>query len=359
MNRTETNVTSDVLTMEDCMDPEADVTFGFWLNGIGITVIGLMGIFGNVASIRVLSDRRMRSSVNFILIALAASDLILIVTSILLFGLTTIFPYNGEAKDYFFIIQPQISGIVYPLATMAQTISVYMTFLISLERYIAVCHALKARSLCTQSRTKHCIYFITLVSLLYNVPKVFEIKLIEGTDEDFGTFYCVSASSLRINKVYITVYIHWLYFIFMNLIPLSGITYFNLMIYCKVRSVNRLRLKLTNKEMQDIKLTSMLFCVVTVFLSCNFLACLTNILESIWKIHNDRLTKTSNFFVTLNSSVNFVIYVVLVKKFRKIFIKQLEALFCFRKTEDRKRKIHKHLTVSLLSDSDQTTHDYV
>lgn len=341
------------------MDHDADVKYGFWLNGVGITVIGLMGIFGNIASIRVLSDRRMRSSVNFILIALAGSDLVLIVTSILLFGLTTIFPFNGEAKDYYFIVQPKISGIAYPLAMMAQTVSVYMTFLISLERYIAVCHPLKARSMCTQSRTKMCIFFIILLATLYNAPKAFEIKLIEGTNEEYGTFYCVSASALRINKLYITVYIHWLYIIFMNLFPLLGITFFNVMIYCQVRHVNQRRLKLTNKEIQEIKLTTMLFCVVIVFLSCNFLPVLTNILESFWNIHSDWLTKTSNFFVTLNSSANFVIYVVLVKKFRKIFVKQLTSLFCSRKAETKSKKSrHRHQTLSS-SDSEQTTHDIV
>lgn len=340
------------------MDGEADVNYGFWLNGVGITVIGLMGIFGNIASIRVLSDRRMRSSVNFILIALAGSDLILIITSILLFGLTTIFPYNGEAKDYYFIVQPQISGLVYPLAMMAQTVSVYMTFLISLERYIAVCHPLKARSMCTHSRTKICIFFIILLSTLYNAPKAFEIKLIEGINEEYGTYYCVSASALRINKLYITVYIHWLYFIFMNLIPLSGITFFNVMIYRQVRNVNKLRLKLTSKEIQDIKLTTMLFCVIIVFLSCNFLPVVTNILESFWNVHSDWLTKTSNFFVTLNSSANFIIYVVLVKKFRIIFVRQLAAIFCFREAENKSQMYNRRLTFSL-SDSEQTTHDIV
>lgn len=355
MNHSETSVTSKVLAMDDCRDPEADVTFGFWLNGVGITVIGMLGIFGNIASIRVLSDKRMRSSVNFILIALAGSDLVLILTSILLFALPTIFPYNGEAKYYFFIALPQISGVIYPLAMMAQTVSIYMTFLISLERYIAVCHPLKARSMCTQSRTKICIFAIVLLSILYNVPKALEIKLMEGNNKDYGTFYCVSASDLRINKRYITVYIHWLYFIFMNLIPLSGITFFNLMIYRQVQVVNRLRLKLTSREIQDIKLTTMLFCVVIVFLSCNFLAVLTNILESFGNIHSDRLTKTSNFFVTLNSSVNFVIYVVLVKKFRRIFVRQLAAVFCFREAKIKSTKFNKHLTGSL-SDSEQTTH---
>lgn len=231
-----------------------------------------------------------------------------------------------------------------------------MTFLISFERYIAVCHPLKAKSFCTKARTKASIIAIVSLSFLYNIPKYFEISVGENVDEDYGTFFFAHASRLRVNKLYITIYIHWLYCIFMNLCPLGGITFFNLMIYRQVRIVNRMRVKLTSKEMQDIKLTTMLFTVVIVFLTCQFLAVLTNILETFYSVHNDWLTKLSNFFVTLNSSVNFIIYVVLVRKFRVIFIRQFKALFCFEVTDSKARNFTKQKTISS-SDSDQATND--
>lgn len=231
-----------------------------------------------------------------------------------------------------------------------------MTFLISFERYIAVCHPLKAKSFCTKARTKATIIAIVVLSVLYNIPKYFEISVGENVDGEFGTFYYASASDLRRDKLYITIYIHWLYCIFMNLIPLSGITFFNLMIYQQVRIVNRNRAKLTSKEMQEIKLTTMLFCVVIVFLTCQFLAVLANILETFKGIHNDVLTKLSIFFVTLNSSVNFIIYVVLVRKFRVIFIRQLKAFFCCEVIDFKTRKFTKQTTISS-SDSDQVTND--
>ena len=231
-----------------------------------------------------------------------------------------------------------------------------MTFLISFERYIAVCHPLKAKSFCTKARTKATIIAIVVLSVLYNIPKYFEISVGEYVDGDFGNFYHASASDLRKDKLYITIYIHWLYCIFMNLIPLSGITFFNLMIYQQVRIVNRNRAKLTSKEMQEIKLTTMLFCVVIVFLTCQFLAVLANILETFKGIHNDVLTKLSIFFVTLNSSVNFIIYVVLVRKFRVIFIRQFKAFFCCEVIDFKTRKFTKQTTISS-SDSDQVTND--
>lgn len=343
------------LTMETCLDPDADATFGFWLTGVVSTTVGLVGIFGNIATIRVLTQRQMRSSVNFILIALASSDLIFILTAILLLGPTTFYPYNGQLKDYYFVAQPKMTIYLFPLAMIAQTISIYMTFLISCERFIAVCHPLKARGYLTHARTKMCIFLAVVLSVVYNIPKFFEVKILEGSDKDYGSFYRVSASSLRVNEFYKEIYIHWLYCIVMNLIPLSSITFFNLMIYRQVRTVNRLRLKLTTKEIKDIKLTTMLFCVVIVFLTCSFPAVLTNILETFYNIHSDLLTRISNFFVMLNSSVNFIIYVVLVRKFRLIFIRQLKSLFNIRRTE--KKFAMQSTTISRISNGSSSDSD--
>lgn len=270
----------------------------------------------------------MRSSINHLLIGLACSDLLLLVTAMLSFGLTAIYPHSGKMMHYYFNIRPFLTLVVFPLSLIAQMGSVYMTMFVSLERYIAVCFPLKARSWCTRSHAKYCILAITIFAVLYNVPKFFEITLLEGEDENHGVFYCLRASSLRRDSKYINIYIHWMYLIFMNLIPLSGITYFNLEIFRRVRRVNKMRYKLTQREMQDIKLTSMLFCVVVVFLICNFPAVLVNIYEvflpHIWI--DDRLLKISNFLIALSSSVNFIIYVVLVKKFRLVFIDQMKSI---------------------------------
>lgn len=283
---------------------------------------------GNIITIIVLTQPRMRSSINHLLIGLACSDLLLLVTAILSFGMSAIYPHSGKMFSYYFNVRPFLTLLVHPLSQIAQMGSVYMTMFVSLERYIAVCFPLKARSWCTKSHAKYCIFFIAIFALLYNGPKFFEVALNEGIDEKHGVFYCLRASNLRRNNMYINIYIHWMYLIVMNLIPLTGITYFNLEIFIRVRRVNKNRYKLTQREMQDIKLTSMLFCVVVVFLICNFPTVLVNILESFFETVDidDRLLKVSIFLIALSSSVNFIIYVVLVKKFRLVFIDQMKSI---------------------------------
>jgi hypothetical protein len=209
----------------------------------------------------------------------------------------------------------------------AQTASVYLTLTVTLERYVAVCHPLRARALCTYGRARVYVVVIIIFAILYNIPRFLEVRIKEYSDTEFGNVFCISASDLRANPTYVKVYIHWLYLIFIYLLPFSSITFFNIMIYKQVRKANAERQRLSRTEKREIGLATMLFCVVIVFLLCNVLALVNNILESFYDQILDTLVKISNLLVTINSSVNFIIYVIFGEKFKRIFL----MLFCKRR----------------------------
>lgn len=91
-----------------------------------------------------------------------------------------------------------------------------------------------------------------------------------------------------------------------------------------MRRANQERQRLSRLQKKEIGLATMLLCVVVVFVLCNILALVTNVLENFYGIIIDQLVKTSNLLVTINSSVNFVIYVIFGEKFKRLFLK----LFC-------------------------------
>lgn len=69
----------------------------------------------------------------------------------------------------------------------------------------------------------------------------------------------------------------------------------------------------------------MLLCVVAVFFVCNLLPLVLNIIDTYqpsWDL--PILVNTSNLLVTINSSVNFIIYVIFGEKFKRLFL----LLFC-------------------------------
>lgn len=118
------------------------IEFDFWCSGILINLIGFVGILGNSLSLVILSRPQMRSSINYLLIALARCDIILIITSMFLFGFHSIYPYtfyDGAGGSMFWFrytynVYPRIVKYLFTLAVSAQTANCYLTLLVSLER---------------------------------------------------------------------------------------------------------------------------------------------------------------------------------------------------------------------------------
>ena len=74
-------------------------------------------------------------------------------------------------------------------------------------------------------------------------------------------------------------------------------------------------------QKRELGLATMLLFVVGVFLLCNVLPLVNNILESFYDHSVDVLVQLSNFLVILNSSVNFVIYCSCGERFRKLLLR--------------------------------------
>jgi hypothetical protein len=79
--------------------------------------------------------------------------------------------YFLQFQGYYWHIYPYAVPFVYPVALIAQTGSAYLTMAVTMERYIAVCWPLRARSLCTIGRAKTAVGVVTGCAITYNVPR--------------------------------------------------------------------------------------------------------------------------------------------------------------------------------------------
>lgn len=237
MNNNTENNSSDFVNCTLNDDPQAEF-FEFWTNGVLLNLVGLLGIFGNIISMIILSRPQMKSSINYLLIGLASSDTILIVTSVLLFGIPAIYPYTGHLFFYYYNIYPHLATLLFPLAMIAQTVTVYLTLTVTLERFVAVCLPLRARSLCTYGRARTYVMVIILFSIVYNLPRFWEVSHQANYYEAFNTtIYCPVPSNLRQNPTYISVYIHWMYLVFLYFLPFSSMAVLNAAIYRQVSTL--------------------------------------------------------------------------------------------------------------------------
>ncbi len=149
-----------------------ETRFEFVVHGLLICIIGLLGLLGNLASIVILSRPQMHNSINTILIGLVSCDCLLIATSLMMFSLT-VFHHTGWAlfEAYYNQVYPYLVRFVYPIAMVAQTGSAYLTMAVTVERYLAVCWPLKARSICTIGRAKTAVGCVTGFAIVYNIPR--------------------------------------------------------------------------------------------------------------------------------------------------------------------------------------------
>jgi len=93
------------------------------------------------------------------------------------------------------------------------------------------------------------------------------------------------------------------------------------------RRSNKNQSTMSAHEKKEMKLAVMLMIVVVVFLICNILALIVNILEAM-KRQVSHVTEISNLLVTINSSVNFFIYIIFGEKFKRQFWQCLRQKSC-------------------------------
>lgn len=152
--------------------------------------------------------------------------------------------------------------LVYPLALIAQTGSIWTTCLITIERYLAVCHPLMAMTLSTRARAIWALSILFVLAFLFNLPRFAEVDT---------TCYQVRATELRRNKIYYQVYYIFLNLTFNYIIPLSLLSALNIKIYASVRQATANRNELTRARRSELHMASMLVAIVAIFIGQSIL----------------------------------------------------------------------------------------
>lgn len=296
----------------------------FWINGVLTNIIVLLGMIGNFLTIIILSQRAMRSSTNYYLSALAIWDSAVLICTLLLIGLPGALPQEDVYMTHVFAY---VVSYIYPIALIAQTATIWLTVSFTVERYIAVCHPLKAATMCTITRAKTVITGVSLGSTLYNIPRWFDYtptRIAGPLSND--TVVVPSRTAFSQNPIYLQVYFSWLYVPIMCIVPLLILLVLNLFLILAVRHSQRQRKDMNVRQCRENSITIMLVSIVMVFIVCQVPALVYNLAYAVDNAHVQMnfgyqiLSNLRNFLVNLNSAVNFILYCALGQKFRRIFI---------------------------------------
>lgn len=144
----------------------------FWIQRVLVPILVCVGAAGNIISVIILTRRRMRSSTNAYLTALAIADLIY-----LLFVLLLSFKHYPNINDRKYELYWRFYGISHWLCDAASSTSVWLTVSFTIERYIVVCHPIKGKVLCTERRAKSIIAIVSILCIILTATTPFEYQL--------------------------------------------------------------------------------------------------------------------------------------------------------------------------------------
>ena len=288
--------------------------------------ICLLGFVGNSVSFLVLIRDKGTPVASFMLQALASIDNFFLCLWFLHFSLSELFSYFQISLHTAWLY---IRLYSYPLLFVGQTATIWMTVLIAINRYIAVCLPYRVPQLCTIQIIKRGIASVAVFSIVYNIPRFFETRItykagvgISANSSD----YAYERTGFGDSYVYKLIYFDVYYYIVCFGLPLLVLAALNTKLTVSYRQILQRRRRLSIRSLQqdtcDHNITLVMILVIMTFMVCNTPA---RIVQMIWRYkpqecHSSAflLMEISNVLEVLNSSVNFLIYCVFRKQFRSI-----------------------------------------
>ncbi|KAI1289428.1 FMRFamide receptor [Halotydeus destructor] len=340
----------------------------FWVQRVLVPLIMVIGMIGNSVTIVIMTRRRMRSSTNNYLAALATFDMLyLIFIFVLSFAQ---YPNIHDTKYYYYW---KLWPYFMMITDACSNSSVWLTVTFTIERFIVVSHPIKGKLICTESRSRKVVLAVVLVCFTYTLPTPFEWLIVEKLDPNTNiTTVDYSYSDLGKNDLYKSIY-YWTTAALFVFVPLLLLGIFNAFLIRSVHISRKERNEMTqskihsspyvpvnngqsegkagpaassgpagghsgpakfdpNSSRQESKITIMLIAVVILFLCCQLPTAVMLIYTSIREPANGTmefymvrgLNNIFNLLMAVNAASNFLLYCLLSKRYRKTFVK----VFC-------------------------------
>lgn len=316
------------------MTKETSDDITYCLQCIVFPILTIFGLLGTSLSLVVLLQKKLRSSTtSVVLIGLAISDFCFLITNMARKSTCIIRQYDNLAADTY---NAMAFGGLFYTKTAFSRVSTLLVVLISFERLIAVALPLQVRSLITKPRMIVAVIICYIIPFAFcaALPPQYTYTIIRGRPYIAQTqFSLINADSLKIyNEYFLTISLRY--------IPVILVLILNTVIVILFKRSRKFQNKQVVKseadrvrQEQERKLTRMLLSVALIFLVCllpgDFVLLISGInskFSFFGTYHNFFLviSDLSLLFEIINSSINFIIYMVL----NKLFFETYQSLFC-------------------------------
>lgn len=331
------------------------VRYRFVINVCIVGTLCVVGLMGNCASVVVLrrdkemstsSSDKNTSTTNWLLQMLAAVDIFFLISCLLIYSIKTIHSHSPPIVTHgYAYVEPYLPG----MASIGHMLTIYTVLLVTVDRFIAVCRPM-SRHLRSIRRARLTFAGIVLLSIGYSLPVFLEqhsvvVTTTDACTKDRWSHVQTVKTRMRKSALYFIIYKTICYVIFRSFGPLIAIIVLNGRLISALRRLNRRHLM--RKPVDRDNLTMMIVTVISIFIICQLPDVGLRVILSAEHLLNPppsssnssstsstsgRLFQLSSplivFYVkvlshallTFNSSINFLIYCLIGRKFRRIFI---------------------------------------
>ncbi|GFR66442.1 FMRFamide receptor [Elysia marginata] len=309
------------------------------------------GILSNTANIIVLTRKNMASSSNTILMWLAVSDL-LTMLSYLPFAYHFFITEPGDPKVSPFST-PDFAWLLFLLfhanfSIVCHTVAIWLTIALAIFRYIYICKPTSGAYYCSQRRARFVVILVTILTIIVCVPNFgvnyyrYEpgqpIAGADGTLNDStmsnvtgpGLYYPTIRAFSASDAILVDVN-NWLQAILIKLLPCFMLTTLTLLLVHAMHKAYRKRLKLksqgrvseSDRHSEHNRTTRMLLAVVVLFtlteLPQGILTLMNIFVDCFTSVVYYKLGDLLDIVALINNAINFVLYCIMSSQFRNTF----------------------------------------
>ena len=317
-------------------DANSDTTpvFGKIIRDIILPIICACGILGIILTVVVLSRKHMSTSTNCYLMGLAFADLFFLITFATRLG-ESLFPSRNGNSFYLFLTYATFAAIFMNIFLL---MSIWITVMLAIERYIAICQPFMAAKMCTVVKARIIIVIIFVACLLVRLPNFFEHKVVVLNIANKTLIYPVPSEMAQDYRYY-GVYPWIVDVVIMSLIPFVLLLVLNVCLIWEVRKStayiqqNLMVVHGPNNQnavhKEEMQITFMLISVIIVFFICQAPYVIYAAIASINAFQNTQhgvhvFRYVAMLLITLKSAVNFILYCWFSEKFWNT----LKRIFC-------------------------------